>query len=178
MYLNDCQRYMEELVDEYSSLLLSQLLKAVNHKFGLNLRNLNRYANQMRVHGCYQLTAYGTEYILHRKGANPDYDMIRSFEVLLPFLTQATWHRKGRFPVAIRVFIHTIEHDKEISVIPVQQGKEKMLSEYVNDKFENEKCSIIIFLLETEEQMKKINAKCNYRFALVTKEGVVFYKKE
>ena len=33
MYLNAYQRYVEELIGEYESLLLSQLLKAVNFKF-------------------------------------------------------------------------------------------------------------------------------------------------
>ena len=37
MYLNAYQRYVEELIGEYESLLLSQLLNAVNFKFGIEL---------------------------------------------------------------------------------------------------------------------------------------------
>lgn len=44
MYLNAYQKYMEELLDEYDSLLLSQLLKAVNNKFGAKLQGIDDYA--------------------------------------------------------------------------------------------------------------------------------------
>ena len=104
--------------------------------------------------------------------------MIRSFDVVLSFLPQVIWHRKSREPVSIRFFVSTIEHDREISIIPVQQGKERMLTRYADDKFEDQKCEVVIFLLETKEQMKLISSTCNYRFALITKGGVVFYKKD
>ena len=68
MYLNAYQKYMEELLDEYDSLLLSQLLKAVNNKFGAKLQGIDDYAKQMCRYGDYKMTAYGTQYILLRKG--------------------------------------------------------------------------------------------------------------
>ena len=46
-----------------------------------------------------------------------------------------------------------------------------MLTRYADDKFEDQKCEVVIFLLETKEQMKLISSTCNYRFALITKGG-------
>lgn len=178
MYLNAYQKYMEELLDEYDSLLLSQLLKAVNNKFGAKLQGIDDYAKQMCRYGDYKMTAYGTQYILLRKGGEPDYDIIRSFDVMLSFLPQIVWHRRGRDPISMRFFVSTLEHDREISVIPVQQGKERMITEYASDKFDDEKCEVVIFLLEIKEQMQRIKPNCNYRYALITKNGVAFYKKD
>lgn len=179
MYLNAYQKYFEELIEEYESLLLSQLLRAVNIKFGTELPDITGYAKQMCEFGCYKMTAYGSEFIFHRKDVSPNFDMMRSFEVLLSFLSQQViWHRRSKAPITIRFFLSTLEHDKEIFIISVQQGKERTVSEYVNDKFDDEKCIVVIFLLEAEEQMQKITATCNFRFALITKDGVVFYKKE
>lgn len=178
MYLNAYQKYMEELLDEYDSLLLSQLLKAVNNKFGAKLQGIDDYAKQMCRYGDYKMTAYGTQYILLREGGEPDYAMIRSFDIMLSFLPQVVWHRRGRDPISMRFFVSTLEHDREISVIPVQQGKERMITEYASDKFDDEKCEVVIFLLEIREQMQQIKPNCNYRYALITKTGVAFYKKD
>ena len=178
MYLNAYQKYMEELLDEYDSLLLSQLLKAVNNKFGAKLQGIDDYAKQMCHYGDYKMTAYGTQYILLRIGGEPDYDMIRSFDIMLSFLPQVVWHRRGRDPISMRFFVSTLEHDREISVIPVQQGKERMITEYASDKFDDEKCEVVIFLLEIREQMQQIKPNCSYRYALITKTGVAFYKKD
>lgn len=120
---------------------------------------------------------YGGDYILHIKGDEPDYDMIRSFEVLLSFFPKVIWHRKSRKPVSICFLASTLEHDRVVSVIPVQQGNEKILSRYADDKFENEKCEVVIFLLETKEQMKLVKSTCNYRYALIARDGVVFLQK-
>ena len=178
MYLNAYQRYVEELIGEYESLLLSQLLNAVNFKLGIELTSIEDYARQMCYYGDYKMLAYGGDYILHVKGGEQNYDMIRSFDVMQSFLPQVIWHRKSREPVSIRFFVSTLEHDREISIIPVQRGKERMLTRYADDKFEDQKCEVVIFLLETKEQMKLISSTCNYRFALITKGGVVFYKKD
>lgn len=178
MYLNAYQKYVEELIGEYESLLLSQLLKAVNHKFGIELPSIEDYARQMCYYGNYKMLAYGSDYILHVKGGEPNYDMIRSFDVVLSFFPQVAWHRKSRKPISICFFVNTLEHDREISVIPVQQGNERMLARYADDKFEDQKCEVVIFLLETKEQMKLISSTCNYRFALITRDGVMFYKKD
>ena len=97
MYLNAYQRYVEELIGEYESLLLSQLLYAVNFKFGIELPSIEDYARQMCYYGDYKMLAYGGDYILHVKGGEPNYDMIRSFDVVLSFLPQVIWHRKCRY---------------------------------------------------------------------------------
>lgn len=178
MYLNAYQRYVEELLNEYESLLISQLLRAVNSKFQIELPNIDDYVKQMCHYGDYFKTPYGRDHILCIKGGEPNYDMIRSFEVMLSFMPQVIWHRKSRSPISMRFFVSTLEHDREISVIPVQQGNEKLLSEYADDKFENEKCEVVIFLLETKEQMKLIKSNCNYRYAFITKDGAVFFKKD
>ena len=119
---------------------------------------------------------YGDDYILYVKGGEANYDMIRSFDVMLSFLPQVVWHRKSRKPVSICFLASTLEHDREMSVIPVQQGNERMLTRYASDKFDNEKSEIVIFLLETKVQMKLIKPTCNYRYALITSDGVVFSK--
>ena len=54
MYLNAYQKYVEELVNEYESLLISQLLKAVNSKFGIELPNINGYVEQMCYYDDYE----------------------------------------------------------------------------------------------------------------------------
>lgn len=176
MYLNAYQKYMEELTEEYGSLLISQLLKAVNGKFSVELPNLDGYVGQMCRFGDYAVTPYGSEAIFHLKGTEPNYDMIRSFEVLMSFFPNVVWHGKSRFPISICAFLHTTEHDKELFIIPVRRGEEKNLSNFADDKFGNEKCIVVVFLLETEEQMLKIHTKRGVCFAFVKKDGVVFYK--
>lgn len=178
MYLNAYQRYAAELIDEYGSLLCRQILAAVNHKFGMTLATFDGYAAQMCRYGEYEMKKPGAGCILCRKGDMPDYDIIRSFDVLAAFLPQVIWHRRSREPTSLRFFIHTAEHDKEAFVIPVRQGKEKLLADYANDTFDKEKCIVVIFLLDTKGQMQKINANLNYRLALITKDGVAFYKKD
>ena len=59
MYLNAYQRYVEELIGEYESLLLSQLLNAVNFKIGIELPSIEDYARQMCYYGDYKMLAYG-----------------------------------------------------------------------------------------------------------------------
>ena len=174
--MNAYQKYVEELVNEYESLLISQLLKAVNSKFGIELPNINGYVEQMCYYDDYEKEPYGDDYILYVKGGEANYDMIRSFDVMLSFLPQVVWHRKSRKPVSICFLACTLEHDREMSVIPVQQGNERMLTRYASDKFDNEKSEIVIFLLETKVQMKLIKPTCNYRYALITSDGVVFFK--
>lgn len=178
MYLNAYQQYIDTLIEEYGSLLCRQLLVAVNHEFKTSIPSVFGYVSQMCRYGDYEIVTYGTDHILFRKGEEPDYDMIRAFDVMLSFYPQVIWHRKSRAPIALRFMISTLKHDKEIFVIPVQQGTERTVSEYVNDKFDNEKCEVVIFLLEVQEQMQRVRVSCNFRFALITKDGVVFYKKE
>ena len=69
------------------------------------------------------------------------------------------------------------DNNKEICVIPVRQGYEKMKSSFVADKFKNERSEVVIFLLDATEQIKLINADCNCKFSVVTEKGAVFFKK-
>ena len=176
-FMNAFQQYIAELLDEYGALLSRQLLAAVNHKFAVELPNIDGYAAQMCRYGDYEKTAYGGEFILCRKHCEPDYDIIRAFDVMLSFQPQVVWHRRSREPVAIRFFVSTLKHDKEMLVIPVKPGDEREISAYAVDKFDNNPCEVVIFLLESKEQMKRIHVNCNCRFALITSGGVKFFKK-
>lgn len=178
MYLNAYQQYAAELIDEYGALLCRQILAAINHRFGVALATFDGYAAQMCRYGDYEMKTQGTDCILCRKGDIPDYDIIRSFDVMAAFLPQVVWHRKSRDPTSLRFFIRTEKHDREVFVVPVRQGKEKVLADYANDTLGKETCVVVIFLPDAKEQMQKIHANCNYRFALITKDGVVFYKKD
>lgn len=124
MYMNAYQKYIEELLEEYGPLLQRQLLTMVNHKFRIELPNLDGYAEQMCYYGDYEKYAISNDFVISPKGAETDYDMIRSIDVMLKFLPQVIWHRKSRDFISVRFFVSTLEHDKEISVIPVKQGME------------------------------------------------------
>ncbi len=178
MYLNAYQKYIDELLDEYGGLLISQLLVMVNFKFGAELENLDGFISQMVRYGDYEKMHVGKEFALVPKGREPDFDVIRSFSVMVAFLPDVIWHRKSRDYVSIRFFVSTLKHDKEISVIPVKKGNEKMLSRYAEDKFAKAKCEVVMFLLESKEQMNDINCDRCCRFAVIGKNGVNFYKKQ
>ena len=176
MFLNPYQKYIDELINEYGPLQIRQLLLMVNEKFKTLFPNLDGYVAQMERYSDYERLGDGEEALVGIKGMQPDYDIIRSFEVMLSFLPQLVWHRRSREPVTIRFYIDSDDHTREISIIPVKQGAEKAISEYVNDKFTNSKSEVIMFLLEDKSQMKKISSKCYQRFAVIGKKGVVFYK--
>ena len=178
MYMNNCQKYIAELIGEYGPLLQRQLLALVKHKFKAEIETIDGYVYQMCKFSDYEKTGEGDEAIVVIKGSIPDYDIIRSFDVMLAFLPQVIWHRKSKSFISLCFFINTPDHDKEIYVIPVQQGAEKTVSDYASDKFEYAKCEVVMFLLETMEQMKLINPDCYYKFALLGTEGVKFFKKE
>ncbi len=177
MFFNAYQKYMAELIDEYGSLLKSQLLRMVNQKFHVRLASLDGYIAQMcRFSDFAELPQGGDTVVLHR-GHDPDYDTIRSVEVMLGFLKNLVRHNKSRGYVSVRFYVLSKDGEKELCVIPVKTGTERQVSAYAADKFEAVKNEIIIFLLDSKEQMRLIQAECNYKFALVTDGGVVFFKK-
>lgn len=177
MYLNAYQKYMDELIDEYGALLERQLLAMVNAKFKTTLKNISSYTQQMCTFSDFKKTSYGNEYIFMHKAAEADYDIIRSFEVMLKFLPNIISHNKSRGNISIRFFVNVNDNNKEICIIPVKQGDEQMISSYVADKFKNERSEVVIFMLDTKEQIKLINADCNCKFSVVTENGAVFFKK-
>ena len=177
MFMNAYQQYIAELLDEYGELLSRQLLAAVNHKFAVELPNIDGYGAQMCRYGDYAKIAHGADFILCRKSWEPDYDIIRAFDVMLSFQPQVVWHRRSREPVAMRFFVSTLKHDKEMLVIPVKQDDEREISAYAADKFDNDPCVVVIFLLESKEQMKHMHADCNCRYAIITGSSVAFFKK-
>lgn len=177
MYMNNCQKYIAELLNEYGPLLQRQLLALVRHHFKTEINSLDGYISQMCKLGGYEKTGGDDEAVIGIKGSEPDYDVIRSMEVVLAFLPQVIWHRKSKGYVSICFFISTPEHDKEIYIVPVKQGAERQISKFVDDKFENIKCEVVMFLLETAEQMELIKPECCCKFALIKHEGVRFFKK-
>ena len=177
MYLNAYQKYIDGLIDEYGALLERQLMAMVNNKFNINLKNISAYTQQMCSFSDFKKVAYGNEYIFMHKCAEPDYGIIRSFEVMIKFLPSIISHNKSKGNISIRFFVNVNDNNKEICIIPVKQGYEQMICSYVADKFKNAKSEVVIFLLDTKEQIKLINADCNCKFSVVTENGAVFFKK-
>ena len=176
VFLNPYQKYIDELISEYGPLPIRQLVSLVNSKFRTNFTDLDRYVMQMIKYYDYQRAGMDDEGLVYARGMQPDYDVIRSVEVMLAFGSQLLIHRKGREYVSVRFYVNHNNHTREVSVIPVRQGEEKFLSAYADDKFADSKSSITMFLLEDKAQMKSITAQCNHRFAVIGKGGVSFYK--
>lgn len=177
MFLNVYQRYISELIDEYHSLLKRQLLILVNRRFGSHLPNLDGYLGQMCRFGDVSFIPYGSDAVVLPKGCEPDYTIIRSMEVMLQFLQHIARHGRGKGDVSIRFSVTTPEAEKEICIIPVQSGLERQAAAWVGDRFTRSPSQMVIFLLDSKEQMQCISADCSHRFAVVTEGGVAFYKK-
>lgn len=177
MYLNAYQKYIDELIDEYGALLERQLAVMVNAKFKTNFKSISAYTQQMCTFSDFKKEPYGKEYIFMNNSAEADYDIIRSFEVMLKFVPNIISHNKSKGNVSIRFFVNVNDNNKEICIIPVKQGYERMICSYAADKFKNERSEVVIFLLDTKEQIKLINADCNCKFSVVTENGAVFFKK-
>ena len=177
MYLNAYQKYIDELIDEYGALLERQLAVMVNAKFKTNFKSISAYTQQMCTFSDFKKEPYGNEHIFMNNSVEADFDIIRSFEVMLKFLPNIISHNKSKGNISIRFFVNVNDNNKEICIIPVKQGYEKMISSYVADKFKNERNEVVIFLLDAKEQIKLINADCNCKFSVVTENGAVFFKK-
>lgn len=175
MYMNAFQKQIAFLVDEYGGLTKKQLLAIVNSIFGSQLSNLDGYIAQMCKFGDYEEISYLSENILIRKGIQPDFDIIRCIEVMICFFPEVISHHRARSPIALRFYKNSKQNMKEISIIPVKYGEETTLSSFVKDKFGNEKNEVVIFLLESKEQMNLM--KVNGSFAVIEKQGVKFFKK-
>lgn len=175
MYMNEFQKYMKELIDEYGPLLKRQLLVMCNAKFPCRLKNVDGFTAQMCRFGPFGTDFVGDEEYFGYRGAKPDIDIIRSVDVLNTFLPNVKMHRKGRHPVSIRFCAGIDEHEKDIRIIPVKPGDEQLVAGYVNDKVGKGKCEIAIFLIEDKKQIEALDADCNVKFALIDKNGVSLY---
>ena len=175
MYLNVFQKYMKELIDEYGTLLKRQLLVMVNSHIGSQLPNIDRYVFQMCQFGHFETGWIVDEEYVGYEGAEPDFDVIRSVDVMIAFLPNVKEHRRSREPVCIRFFAGVNNNEKEIGIIPVKYGTEKKVSDFANDKTGDGKCEVVIFLLEDKQQMKQIHTDRNCKFAVIGKKGVEFY---
>ena len=176
MFLNPYQKYIDELIKEYGPLEARQLTSLVNIKFRTKFRNLDIYIEQMARYNDYERIGNEKNALVGIQGMQPDYDVIRSIEVMLYFLGQVVSHRRCRDYVSIRFYLCGGNHTKEVSVIPVKKGYERRVSEYVNDKFTSDKSEVVMYLLEDKSQIKKITTNCYQRFAVIEDKGVVFYK--
>ncbi len=175
MYMNQCQKEIARLIDEYGCLTKQQLLPIVNAKLGTHIPNLDGYISQMCRFADYEEIPYSNDTILTEKGCGPDFDMIRSMEVMLCFLNKIILHRRGQSPVSIRLFINQEQQMKGISIIPVKIGEEWVVPAFSEHKYSRENGETVIFLLENREQIKLMHV--NGRFAIIEKQGVVFFKK-
>lgn len=173
--MNQYQKQIARLIDEYGCLTKRQLLLLVNTELGTHIPNLDGYISQMCRFADYEKIPYSDGIILTQKGYEPDFEVIRSVEVMLCFLGKIVSHGRGQKPVSIRLFINQGQHMKEISIIPANSGEEQMLSAFAESKFGKGKSGILIFLLDNREQMKLMNV--NGRFAVIEEHGVVFFKK-
>lgn len=176
MYMNPYQEYIKDLLCEYGALLKRQLMQMINFKFCAQKSSIDGYVSQMCRYADYEVIVVGADEVVCRKGTEPDYDIIRSFDILLAFMPKVQYHRKSRNFVSIVFIITTDEHDKEVAVIPVKSGNEKIISSFANDKFGNEKCGVVIFLLEDKAQLQSVQTECNHKFAVIEKSGVQFIK--
>lgn len=175
MYMNAFQKQIAFLIDEYGGLTKNQLLAIINAEFGSKLPNLDGYIGQMCRFGDYEEVPFFIGSVLVRKGTEPDFDIVRSAEVMLCFFPDVVSHHRARSPIAIRFYKNSEQNMKEISVIPVKYGNEMALSSFVKDKSNDEKSEVVIFLPESRDQMKLI--KANGRFAVIEKQGVKFFNK-
>lgn len=187
MYMNIFQKYIKELLDEYGPLLKRQLHEMIKYKFRVNKESIDGYVKQMCIYADYEECEIDSWEIVLSKGDEVDFDVIRSFEVMLKFLGDLTQHSKGKEYVSVRFWVKVVKNDdieevthnneKDICIIPVHIGTEKEICLYAEEKVSCEKSEIIIFLLDSIEQIEKINAECNHKFATLGKNGVNFYAK-
>lgn len=175
MYLNVFQQYIQDLLYEYGPLLKRQLLPIVNLHFGSKLHNLDGYAEQMCKFGDFYKGVISNDEYLGLKGEEPNFDMIRSFDVMLAFMPNIKWYRRSKGYVSLRFLAGTQKNEKEICVIPVKYGAEKAVADYVNDTAETAKCEITVFLLEDKSQMQKIHTSGFCKFAVIGRNGAEFY---
>lgn len=173
MYLNTYQKCIERLIDEYGCLSKPQLLCLVNAELKAHLPHLDGFIAQMCRYGDFTVLSEGGYEAVARRNTELDFCILRSLEVMLSFMPNVVAHHKGREPVTVRFFTKTGRGLKDVCIIPVRQGEEKMAAAYAKDKF-TEKEKVAIFLLDCREQMQFIQAKG--KFAIVGIQGVSFYK--
>ena len=176
MYMNPYQRYIRDLLNEYGSLLKRQLLQMVNFRFNTNFKDIESYTHQMCSFADYVIVEVGKEQAMAHKDTEIDFDIIRSFDVMLAFLPKLLHHRRSRDLISIAFFVGTDEMIKEVYVLPVGCGNERVVSSYANDKFTDEKNEVVIFLLEDKKQLKLMHTNKNHKFALIEQSGVKFIK--
>lgn len=178
MYENVYQEQMKALLEEYGPLLKRQFLELFNKTNSYQLKNVDGYCRQMCQFGPFRTGWIGEEEYIGFRGAIPNVDMIRSFDVLLTFFPNVVSYRKARHPVTIRFCASAGEHEKDISIIPVKLGEEQSAALYADDRINKQKCEIAIFLIEEKSQIELLDVRCNAKYALIDKNGVSFYTLE
>ncbi len=177
MYMNACQKYIYDLILEYGSLLKRQLLTMINFKFNTRLSNINGYIAQMCIYSDITVLNDNNDEIVLRKETEPDYDMIRSFDIMLAFMPKIEYPRKSRSFVSITFYINSGTSIKKVAVIPVKESMEKVIASFAEDKFGDEKKDVVIFLLDSRKQLRLVRSECNHKFAIIDKKGVSFLKE-
>ena len=175
MYLNIFQKYIDELLTTFGPLLKRQLLVMVNHKFNTKFYTIDGYVWQMCSFADYEEYEAANNVVVAKKGTEPDYDIIRSFDVMLEFAGDITEFRRGDYPVSICFYAETKSHTKEISIIPVREGTENGLCEFITD-LSQEKCQTVILLTDRKNSIKRFKGSGNILFAMIDKNGVRLFK--
>ncbi len=175
MYRNHFQEYIASLLEEYGALQKRQIQQMVNYEFNTHLPNIDGYVAQMCRYDEFDIIS---DDIVASKGVEVDYDIIRSFDVLLAFMPKVHHHRRSRDSVSIAFFIQTDTMDKEVYVVPVRDGAEHVICSYADDKFRSKISEVVIFLLDDKNQIKKMHAGCNHKLAIFDKNGVKFLERK
>lgn len=173
MYMNIYQRCMKMLLSEFGPLYQRQLETLVRRKVNGRFQNLDGYIGQMCQFGDYEKIRLGDEILVSPTKTPPDNDMLRSIDVVLGFMDGLLDVYLGNEPVKLRFFVKTGEREKELCVIPVHPGKERIISGYV--------CQTggetVILLLDDKEQIGYINTLRPCKFVTVIGRNVTFYTK-
>ena len=128
-------------MEEYGPLLLRQLVPLVNFKLQTELSSLDRYAEQMCHYGNYERYMLAEEAVLAPKGADPDFDVIRSVDFYHPgqaghgayavrLCGGQVWPNKmrgGDVPAGEQKADETAESQLLLQVCPVRQKRRGIL---------------------------------------------------
>lgn len=175
MYINRYQKYMLELLDEYGCLKKSQLAFTVINNVENRLKHVDGYLSQLHRFDRVHMAPCGEDYYVSLPGIEPDYHVIQAFDVLMEFNEQLVSHERGKSPVAIRLYLQTgLEKVRDVYVIPVDYGNEKILEEFAQENF-SEGNGFVIFLVFSKQQMNEISPECDYSFAIKNGEEIIFF---
>ena len=185
MYLNLYQKYILELLEEYSGLLKRQLEFMVKRFKEPYLRDINGYVHQLNRFEKIQCADYMGEEALILPGRKIDGNIIAAFDVMMEFSECLIHHELGNPPVLIRFFISPDgKREQELNIVPVPKGRESTAVHYaewyvINLADNADKISYPpswIFVIQDKQQMSLIKPKAEYSFVIIENGKPVFYE--